>query len=143
MRSSNREHCTLDAMPPSCTALLIGGPQQVQGYSKEMRGKMENTSLMTQRRRMKSIGAAFFLLDALPDVKTHPSPLCPLCNIHTHNKHHFFNCTHICTTCLPLNLWTDPAEVTALLARWTEKLAGGPQVGTLDFPPTSKGHWSG
>ena len=26
------------------------------------------------------------------DAKTHPSPLCPLCNIHTH---HLFNCTHI------------------------------------------------
>ena len=42
---------THDAMHPSCTALLIGLPQQVQRYSKEMRGKMENTSLMTRRRR--------------------------------------------------------------------------------------------
>ena len=29
--------------------------------------------------------------------KTHPSPLCPLCNIHTHDTHHLFNCTHIVT----------------------------------------------
>ena len=27
------------------------------------------------------------------DAKTHPSPLCPLCNIHIHNTHHL-NCTH-------------------------------------------------
>ena len=29
------------------------------------------------------------------DAKTHPSPLCHLCNIHTHDTHHLFNCTHI------------------------------------------------
>ena len=68
------------------------------------------------------------------DAKTHPSPLCPLCNIHTHDTHHLFNCTHIRTTLSPLDLWTNPAGVTALLARWTEKLAGGPQAGTSDSP---------
>ena len=68
------------------------------------------------------------------DPKTHPSPLCPLCNIHTHDTHHVFNCTHIRTTLSPLDLWPDPAGVTALLARWTEKLAGGPQAGTSDSP---------
>ena len=47
-------------------------------------------------------------------------------------------------TLSPLDLWTDPAGVTALLARWTEKLAGGPQTGTSDSPPpTSKGPGSG
>ena len=56
------------------------------------------------------------------DAKTHPSPICPLCNIYTHDTHHLFNFTHICTTLPPLDLWTDPAGVTALLARWTEKL---------------------
>ena len=68
------------------------------------------------------------------DAKTHPSPLCPLCNIHTHDTHHLFNCTHIRTTLSPLDLWTDPTGVTALLARWTEKLAGGTQAGTSDSP---------
>ena len=77
------------------------------------------------------------------DAKTHPSPLCPLCNIHTHDTHHLFNCTHIRTTLSPLDLWTDPDGVTALPARWTEKLAGGPQAGTSRTPPTSKGHGSG
>ena len=68
------------------------------------------------------------------DAKTHPSPLCPLCNIHTHGTHHLFNCTHIRTTLSLLDLWTDPAGVAALLARWTEKLAGGPQAATSDSP---------
>ena len=51
-------------------------------------------------------------------------------------------CTHIrfiiFTTLSPLDLWTDPAGVTALLARWTEKLAGGPQAGTSDSPPLAR-----
>ena len=68
------------------------------------------------------------------DAKTHPSPLFPLCNTHIHNTHHLFNCTHIRTTLLPLGLWTNPARVTALLARWTEKPAGGPQVERSDSP---------
>ena len=76
------------------------------------------------------------------DANSRPSPLCPLCNTHTHNIHHLFNCTHIRTRLSPLDLWTDPVGVTALLARWTEKLAGGPQAGTSDSP-TSKGHGSG
>ena len=77
------------------------------------------------------------------DANTHPSPLCPLCNINTRDTHHLFNYTHIRTTLSPLDLWTDPAGVTALLVRWTEKLAGGPQAGTSDSPPTSKGYGSG
>ena len=68
------------------------------------------------------------------NAKTHPSQLCPLCNIHIHDTHHLFNYTHIRTTLSPLDLWTDPAGVTALLARWTEKLAGGPQARTSDSP---------
>ena len=68
------------------------------------------------------------------DAKTHPSSLCPLCHIHTHDTHHLFNCTNIRTTLSPLDLGTDSAGVTALLARWTEKLAGGPQAGTSDSP---------
>ena len=35
------------------------------------------------------------------NAKTHPSPLCPLCNIHTHDTHHHFNCTHLRTTLSP------------------------------------------
>ena len=68
------------------------------------------------------------------DAKTHPSPLFPLCNPHTQDTHYLFNCTHIRTTLSPLDLWTDPAGVSALLARWTEKLTGGPQAGRSDSP---------
>ena len=68
------------------------------------------------------------------DAKTHQSPLCPLCNIHTHDTHHLFNCIHIRTTLSPLDLWTDPDGVTALRARWTEKLAGRPEAGTSYSP---------
>ena len=57
------------------------------------------------------------------DAKSHPSPLCPLCNTHTHN---LLNCTHIRTTLSPLDLWTDPAGVVELLARWRDMLAGEP-----------------
>ena len=34
-------------------------------------------------------------------AKSHPSPLCPLCNTHTQDTHHFFNCSHIRTTLSP------------------------------------------
>ena len=68
------------------------------------------------------------------DAKSHLSPLCPLCNTHTHDTHHLFNCTHIRTTLSPLDLWTDPSGVTALLTRWADKLAGGPEAGTSDSP---------
>ena len=51
------------------------------------------------------------------DAKSHPSPLCPLCNTHTHDTHHLFNCTHIHTTLSPLDLWTEPTGVLELLAR--------------------------
>ena len=49
----------------------------------------------------------------------YPSPLFPLCNTHIHNTHHLFNCTLIRTTLSPLDLWTVPAGVIALLARET------------------------
>ena len=62
-------------------------------------------------------------------AKSHPSPLCPLCNTHTHDTQHLFNCTHIRTTLSLLDLWTDPAGVMELLARWRDMLAGGPKAG--------------
>ena len=44
------------------------------------------------------------------DAKTHPSPLCPLCNIHTHDTHHLFNCTHIRATLSPWICGQTPPE---------------------------------
>ena len=73
------------------------------------------------------------------NAKSHPSPLCPLCNTYTHDTHHLFNCTHIRTTPLPLDLWTDPAGVMELLARWRDMLAGGPKAGWSDSPPHKQG----
>ena len=40
---------------------------------------------------------------------------------------------NIRTTLSPLDLWTNHAGGTALLTRWTGKLASGPQAGTLPF----------
>ena len=58
----------------------------------------------------------------------------PSVTLHT-QQHHLFYCTHIRTRLSPLELWIDPAGVIALLARWTEKLAGGPQAGRSDSTP--------
>ena len=74
------------------------------------------------------------------DTKSLPSPLCALCNTHTH---HLFSCTHILTTLSSLDLWTDHAGMTELPTRWRENMVGGTQTGRLDPPPTSKGHGSG
>ena len=63
------------------------------------------------------------------DVKSHSSPLFPLCNTPAHDTHHLSNCIHIRTTLSPLDLWTDRAGVMELLARWRDKLAGGPKAG--------------
>ena len=74
------------------------------------------------------------------DAKTHPSPLCPLCNIYAHDTHHLFNCTHIRTTLSPLDLWTDPAGVTCTAGKKSWLVDHKREHRT---PPTSKGHGSG
>ena len=48
------------------------------------------------------------------DGKSHPSRLCSLCNTHTQDTHHLFNCTHIRATVSPLDLRTDPTGVTPI-----------------------------
>ena len=62
----------------------------------------------------------------------------PRCNTHTHT-------THVISSTAPTyaphchpGFVEDPAGVTALLARWTEKLAGGPQAGRSDSPPLER-----
>ena len=69
------------------------------------------------------------------DAKSHQSPLCPFCNTHPHDTQHLFNCTHLRTTLSHLDLWTDPAGV-------TELLAGGPETGR-STPQTNKGEGTG
>ena len=98
--------------------------------------------ILTQLRTNKSPFLKLYLHKV--DTISHPSPLCPLCKSHIHNPHHLFTCTLIRTTLSPLDLWISPAGVTALLTRWTEKLAGRQQAGRSDPPPpTSKGHGGG
>ena len=66
------------------------------------------------------------------NAKTHPSPLCPLCNIHTHDTHHLFSCTHIRTTLSPLDLWTDPAgQMDGEAGWWTTR-------GNIGLPPLAR-----
>ncbi|MEL6805403.1 MAG: hypothetical protein AAFO91_16665, partial [Bacteroidota bacterium] len=67
-----------------------------------------------------------FLLSYLHhiDPTTHPSPTCPLCRVAEHNTVHLFNCPSIPTTLDPASLWSNPAEVAALLETWTVALTG-------------------
>ena len=69
------------------------------------------------------------------DAKSHSSPLCPLCNTHTYDTHHLFNCTHIRTTLSSLDLGTVPAGLTALLGGeagwWTTS-------GNIGLPPIAR-----
>ena len=44
------------------------------------------------------------------DTKSHPSPLFPLCNTHTHDTRHLFSCTHIAPHCHPWICWQTPLE---------------------------------
>ena len=64
------------------------------------------------------------------DAKSHPSPLCPLCNTHTHSHYtHSLQLHPLRTTLSTLDLWTDPDGVMELMARWRDKLAGGAKAG--------------
>ena len=63
------------------------------------------------------------------DAKSHPSPLWPLYNTHTHDTHNLFNFTHLRISLSTLDLWTDPAGMMELLTIWRDMLAGGPKAG--------------
>ena len=47
-----------------------------------------------------------YLYKISPD--THPTPMCPLCNAHTHNTNHLCACQHIHTSLTPISLWENP-----------------------------------
>ena len=104
---------------------ILGTPPQPISSSEEILPCITRGTL-TQLRTNKSALLKSYLHKVV--AKSNPSPLCPLCNTHIHNTHHLFNCTQIRTPLSPLDLWAGPAGVTELLSRWTEKLAGGPQV---------------
>ena len=69
------------------------------------------------------------------DAKTHPSPLCPLCNIHKHDTHHLFNCTHIRTTLSPLDLWTNPAGSDCTAGQMDGEAGWWTTSGNIGLPP--------
>jgi hypothetical protein len=58
------------------------------------------------------------------DPLAHPSPLCPLCKTQNHDTSHLFNCPILPTTLKPMDLWSNPGGVAALLAAWECALAG-------------------
>ena len=72
------------------------------------------------------------------DAKTHPSPLCPLCNINTHDTHHLFNCTHIRTTLSPLDLWTDPAGSDCTAGQMDGEAGWWTTCGNIGLPPLAR-----
>ena len=79
--------------------------------------------------------APFVTLTYTTHIYHHYAPFVTL----TYTTHIIFS---IAPTLSPLDLWTYPTGVTALLARLMEKLAGGPQARRSDSP-TRKGHVSG
>ena len=109
--------------------ILHTPPPHIRSYGEKLPWTTRRT--LDQHRATKSPYLKLYLHKV--DAKSHPSPLCPLCNTYTHNTHHLFSCIHIHTTLSPMDLWTDPAEVTELLARWKEKLTGGLQAGGSEF----------
>ena len=90
---------------------ILGTPPPHISSSEEILPRLTRRTL-TQFRTNKSPFLKSYLHKV--DAKSHPSPLCPLCNTHTHDIHHLFNCTHIRTILSPLDLWTEPTGVTAL-----------------------------
>ena len=77
------------------------------------------------------------------DAKTHPSPLCPLCNIHTHDD----------TSSLQLHPHTHHIVAPGFVDRPRRSDCTAGQMdgeagwwttsGNIGLPPTSKGHGSG
>ena len=75
------------------------------------------------------------------DAILHPSPLCPLCNSHTHDTHYLFYSTHYIVTpgfgCRPRQSDCTAGQMDGEASWWTTG-------GNIDSPPpTSKGHGSG
>jgi hypothetical protein len=52
------------------------------------------------------------------DPQNNTSSNCLLCQMSEHNVHHLFSCPKLPTTLTPLDLWTNPVKVAALLEAW-------------------------
>ena len=128
LRTATR--CTQDTnIQITCNNKILRTPPPHTSSSKERLPPHSSHPCPAQN---KQISLPQIILTQSRRQNTSISTMPPLQHPHTHDTHHLFNCTHIRTTLSLLDLWTDPVGVTALLARWTEKLAGGPQAGTSD-----------
>ena len=131
---------------------IVSGHLATRGNNKILRTPPPHTSSSEERLprltrrtlaqlRINHTASSHIYTKSTPNhIHHHYSPSVTLTQT-THDTHHLFNCTYIHTILSPLDLWTDPDGVTVLLARWTEKLPGGPQA-KHSPPPNSKGYGS-
>ena len=108
--------------PPN--KVLNGPPPEIHADEKSLSHHMRRT--LAQLRTNKSPMLYAYLHRISPD--THPTPLCPLCNLEVHNTQHLFSCNRIQTHLTPIDLWSKPAEVGALVARWHGGLGALPEL---------------
>lgn len=52
------------------------------------------------------------------DPTSHPSPNCPLCNLHEHTTKHLFTCPKVPTTLTPVCLWREPQIAAEFVEDW-------------------------
>ena len=67
-----------------------------------------------------------------------PSPLCPLCNIHTHDTHHLFNCTHIRTTLSPPGFVDKPRRSDCTAGQMDGEAGWWTTSGNIGLPPLAR-----
>ena len=72
------------------------------------------------------------------NAKTHPSPLCPLCNIHTHDTHHLFNCIHIRTTLSPAGFVDRPRRSDCTAGQMDGEAGWWTTSGNIGLPPLAR-----
>ena len=71
------------------------------------------------------------------NAKTHASPLCPLCNIHTHDTH-LFNCTHIRTTLSPPGFVDRPCRSDCTAGQIDGEAGWWTTNGNIGLPPLAR-----
>ena len=100
-------------------SILHRRPPDIDETEKQLTRKTQRT--LAQLRANKSP----FLLSYLNhiDPTSHPSPLCPLCEVAEHNTTHLFECPHVPTVLDPDSLWSNLAP----------SMDGGPHGGTVNL----------